>query len=271
MVDQGAHERESVLDQALGPVRPDRDGWALAASLEGVPSALSAARDTADLVLRDRGLRRVTPRETAESLLRGAVSASWLSGGESDDEAARAGMGDEVTGRALRVYGEAVGLAPGLGRSALGAFARLHALAAAGIVPAEMLGRPRDAAGAAALVSLGSRLAAPTTASALVVASLAYAEIVASAPFGLVDQLIACAVERTILVGRGFDPASVLVPEAGHWRLRDAEASALEAVRGGTSRGVRDWLLHAGSVIAVGVSESPLTCERRPHRGDAVR
>lgn len=41
-------------------------------SWEGVPSAVAAARDGVDALLRDRGLRRTTPELTAESLLRGA-------------------------------------------------------------------------------------------------------------------------------------------------------------------------------------------------------
>src|SRR5690606_20756546 len=47
------------------------DPFIAAASLEGVPSAFRAARDGMDAILRDRGLRRSTPDDTARSLLIG--------------------------------------------------------------------------------------------------------------------------------------------------------------------------------------------------------
>ncbi|MBA3991090.1 MAG: oxidoreductase, partial [Propionibacteriales bacterium] len=49
-----------------------RDAFADVAGLEGVPSAMAAARDGIDALLRDRGLRRTGPDLTSESLLRGA-------------------------------------------------------------------------------------------------------------------------------------------------------------------------------------------------------
>ena len=51
---------------ALAPVSDDPLARLL--DLEGVPSALAAARDGIDVVLRDRGLRRTSPETTAESL-----------------------------------------------------------------------------------------------------------------------------------------------------------------------------------------------------------
>ena len=48
----------------------DNDPLARLAALEGVGSAMAAARDGIDALLLDRGLRRSTPDLTAESLLR---------------------------------------------------------------------------------------------------------------------------------------------------------------------------------------------------------
>lgn len=260
-----------MLDRALGPVRPGVDPWAGIEAIDGVGLAVASARDAADLVLRDRGHRRVTPAMTTESLLRGAVSAAWLDGGDASDDAVRAGIGDDRADRTVRVYAELPGLGPDLTRVPLGVLARLHTLAAAGAVPTDDLGRPRDLAAAKVLRSLGERLTGPTRAPGLVVAALVYAELVVSSPFASANLPVACAVERALLLASGFDPASVLVPEAGHWRLRAAEPALLTRLADGSARAIRDWLLHASAVIAVAVAESPLTCERRPHRGDAAR
>src|SRR6478735_7485051 len=110
---------------------------------EGVLSALAAARDAVDARLRDRGLRRTTPEVTAESLLRGAAASAELEGSASNLEDLRAGGGDAVAIAAARVNGELLALVPVVSRSPLQAMARLHALAAAGSVSDDALGRPR--------------------------------------------------------------------------------------------------------------------------------
>ena len=55
-------------------------------SLEGVPSAFAATRDGIDALLRDRGLRRTSPEQTATSLLRGAHASAVLEGSTSTFE-----------------------------------------------------------------------------------------------------------------------------------------------------------------------------------------
>ncbi|MEO6512763.1 MAG: oxidoreductase, partial [Nocardioides sp.] len=62
--------------------------------LEGVPSGFAAARDGIDAMLRDRGLRRTSPEQTAESLLLGAHASAVLEGSASSLEEVRAGEGD---------------------------------------------------------------------------------------------------------------------------------------------------------------------------------
>ena len=52
-----------------GTLRGVSDPFITAAQLEGVPSAYAATRDGIDSLLRDRGLRRSTPDDTARSLL----------------------------------------------------------------------------------------------------------------------------------------------------------------------------------------------------------
>ncbi|MCR4514737.1 hypothetical protein NUV38_15465, partial [Aeromicrobium sp. 50.2.37] len=113
------------------------DPFLPAASLEGVPSAFAATRDGIDALLRDRGLRRSTPEDTARSLLLGAVATARLEGsdlpavdGDHDPavELLAAGGGDAVARAAVRLGTELLGLVPVWSRSPLQAFAHLHAL-----------------------------------------------------------------------------------------------------------------------------------------------
>ena len=115
------------------------------AGLEGVASAMAATRDGIDALLRDRGLRRTSPEQTAESLLRGAHASAVLEGSEDDLDSVRAGGGGPETQAAVRVSTELLSLVPTLKTAPLQAFARLHTLAGKGVVDDADLGRPRDA------------------------------------------------------------------------------------------------------------------------------
>ena len=86
------------------------------------------------------------PTRPAESLLRGAHASAVLEGSASTLDEVREGGGDEIGARPRS------GSRPSCSawrrcwpRSPLQALARLHALAAAGTLPDEQLGRPRDA------------------------------------------------------------------------------------------------------------------------------
>ena len=227
------------------------------ASLEGVPSAYAAARDGIDVMLRDRGLRRTSPETTAESLLRGAHASSVLEGSASTLADVRAGAGDEVALDAVRVSTELLSLAPSLTRTPLQALARIHALAAAGL-PEAQRGRPRDPAAAERLRGIGDLLVQPTSAPALLVAAVVHAEIATGAPFGSHNGLVARAAERLVLVARGLDAKSLVVPEAGHLALRAAYESNLRGYAGGGAAGVQAWLLYAAEAYAAGAEASPL-------------
>jgi len=183
-----------------------------------VPSAFAAARDGIDAVLRDRGLRRTSPETTAESLLRGAHASAVLEGSAATLADVREGAGDEVARDAVRVSTELLGLAPALSRSPLQALARIHALAAAGL-PEDQRGRPRDGAAAERLRGVGDLLTGATEVPALLVAAVVHAELATSAPFPSHNGIVARAAERLVLVARGVDEKSLIVPEAGHLAL----------------------------------------------------
>ena len=211
-------------------------------SLEGVPSAYAAARDGIDVMLRDRGLRRTSPEMTAESLLRGAHASAVLEGSSPAP---------------VRVSTELLGLGPALVSAPLQALARIHALAAAGL-PAEQRGRPRDAEAADRLRGVGDLLTAATVAPALMVAAVVHAELATAAPFPSHNGIVARAAERLVLVGRGVDAKSLVVPEAGHLALRAAYESNLRGYRDGGQPGVHSWLLYAAEAYAAGAEASPL-------------
>ena len=219
---------------------------------------MAATRDGIDALLRDRGLRRTTPDVTAEALLLGAHASAVLEGSESSADELRASGGARVAQAALRLSAELLGLAPTLDRSPLQAVARMHTLAGKGEVPDADLGRPRDGEGAARLRELARLLTEPTSAPALVVAALVHAELATAAPFVSHNGLVARAAERLVLVSRGVDAKSLVVPEAGHLALRAEYESNLRGYTSGGREGVHGWLLYAAEAYARGAEASPL-------------
>lgn len=219
---------------------------------------MAATRDGIDALLRDRGLRRTAPDVTAESLLRGAHASAVLEGSDSTLDAVRIDGGGPMAQAAVRISTELLSLVPTVKTSPVQAFARLHTLAAKGVVDDADLGRPRDAEAAARLRDLATTLSAPTEAPALVVAAVAHAEIAAAAPFVSHNGLVARAVERLLLVTRGVDPTSLTVPEAGHLALRREYESNLRGYATGGASGVHAWLLYAAEAFAKGAESSPL-------------
>ena len=234
------------------------DPLARLVSLEGVASGFAAARDGIDVMLRDRGLRRTSPETTAESLLRGAHASAVLEGSGSTLAEVRASGGDAIAQDAVRLSTELLSLVPVVKNAPLQAFARLHALAAAGSLEAEELGRPRSADSAERLRRLSDLLLAPTSAPALVVAAFVHADLATAAPFASRNGLVARAAERLILVARGVDEKSLVVPEAGHLALRAAYESNLRGFREGGQAGAHSWLLYAAEAYAAGAEASPL-------------
>ena len=243
---------------ARGPA-PLPDAFLAAASLEGIPSAFTSTRDGIDSLLRDRGLRRTIPDDTARSLLLGAAATASLEGSDVDVDDLAGGGGDPTARAAVRLSTELLGLVPVLRRTPLQAIARIHALAAAGSVPDDDLGRPANPAGVARLNELSHSLTEPTEAPALVVAALTHAEVATCGAFVSHAGVVARALERLVLVERGADPASVTVPEAGHAAEPDGYRSALAAYARGDAAGVSQWLSYASQAFTRGAEASPLT------------
>ncbi len=236
----------------------EMDAWEPLTALEGVGSAYAAARDGIDALLRDRGLRRSGPDATVEALLRGAQASAELEGSASTLRDCRAGSLDETAAASLRVSTELLALVPVLARSPVQAVARLHALAAGGVLPDDQVGRPATPEAARRLQSLGAALLASESAPALLVAAVAHAELATTVPFASHTGLVARAAERLVLVARGVDPASVLVPEGAHLALRPAYESNLRGWATGGTAGRHAWLLYAAESYARAAELSPL-------------
>ena len=227
------------------------------AVLEGVPSAYAAARDGIDAMLRDRGLRRTPPETTGESLLRGAHASAVLEGSGSSLDEVRAGSADEVAEDAVRVSTELLSWAPMLSRSPIQVLARLHTVAGARSLPDDQLGRPRDAESAARLRVVADVLSASGDLPAMLVAAVAHAEVADAAPFASHNGIVARAVERLVLVSRGVDEKSLVVPEVGHLANRGAYESNLAAYRSGGRAGVHAWLLYSRRGVRRGCRGEP--------------
>lgn len=219
---------------------------------------MAATRDGIDAMLRDRGLRRTAPELTTESLFRGAYASAVLDGSDRSLEQARTGDLDDVTAGALRLSTELLSLGSTLTSAPLQALARMHVLAARGAVDDADLGRPASPEAAARLAGLAELLTGSTSAPALIVAAVVHAEIATVAPFHQRNGIVARAAERLVIVGRGVDPTSLVVPEAGHLRLRPAYESNLRAYAQGSADGVAAWLRYCAEAYAAGAELSPL-------------
>ncbi|WP_328989141.1 Fic family protein [Kribbella sp. NBC_01245] len=257
------------------------DVFAPLAGLEGVGSSVRAARDAVDVLLRDRGLRRISSDVTTEALLLGAHASATLSGSTSSLDDVRRGEGDALSAGAVRMTTELMSLAPQVDTAPVQVWTRLHQLAAVGLVYDEsQLGHLRTARDAVPddieglppapgademwerLSGLAKALTEPTTAPAIVVAAIVHAELAVLRPFGTANGLVARAAERVILVARGTDPLGATVPEIGHAELAGSYVQGLRGYITDGVTGVRDWLLRECEVIALAAERSPLTQNR---------
>lgn len=236
--------------------------------LPGVADAAAAARDAIDRLFGHRVLRRQSGPVSVESALRGAHASAALEGAEFDLETVRGGaVTDPAVQGALRVAAGVGPLVDTWPRAPRQALARLHSLAAIDVVPAAELGRPvGDASVVARLDALAALVSAPvgaggTAAPAVIVAAIVHGELASMRPFGSADGLVARAAGRLTLISRGLDPKAVSVPEVGHLARRPEYQGSLGAYATGTPDGVRSWLRHYGTAVALGAEEGLAICD----------
>jgi hypothetical protein len=218
------------------------------AQLPGVPSAVAAATAAVDVVLRDRGLRRVPDTARAQALLASAEASALLS-----DDPDRWRPGAVRLAAELPSLAELIRVAPGQ------ALARAHAVLARGVVPDDELGRTVGDAGAAArLRDLAALLTRATTAPAVVLGAVVHAEIASVGAFGAASGLVARAAEHLVLVSGGLDPYAVILVEAGHAADPAGYRAGLAAYADGGVNGVGRWIIACAAAVARGAELSPV-------------
>jgi hypothetical protein len=234
------------------------DPLAELAQVEGVPSAIAAAIDAVDVVLRDRGPRTITAEQRGRALLAAARANAALS---EDPALWSAGS--------ARLASELVELAATIRIAPAQALARAHAVIARGIISDDELGRvtggPAVQQRVSAVVDL---LAGPQRASALVLGAIVHAEIATAGPFGASSGLIARAAEHLVLISSGLDPAAVIVVEAGHAENTVRYRAGLAGYRQGSVLGVRDWILQCAAAVSRGAELSPVNPRAAGVRAD---
>ena len=228
------------------------DPFAHLLDYEGVPSAFAAARDGIDALLRDRGLRKTTVDDTAESLARGAWASATLEGSSSTWEETESGQGDALARNVLAMSAHIIALVPVFKRAPLQALARLHSLAA---IDTESPGTPVNEAGVQRLVALAGNLSQPTSVPGLIQAAYVHAEVLSARAFASHNGVVARAAERIVLIATGVDPVSLTVPELAHAAESAHYASAIGAYDEGM---VSRWLLYAADAYTKGAEASPL-------------
>jgi hypothetical protein len=246
------------------------DGFAALATLPGVGEAVEEARAAVDGLRGHRVLRRSAEQVSAESMLRGARASAALEGADLPLDVVRrtvrasGRLPDEegpVVAHALRVAAE-VGTLQGTWRRApLQVLARLHVLAAAGLVDDEELGRPRPGS-AARLAGLAEMLAATSEAPALVISAVVHAEVLTTQAFAVGGGVVARAAGRLVLITRGLDPLAVSVPEVGFAELGpQAYAESLAGYASGGVAGVSGWIRRCAEAVVLGAREGIAVCE----------
>jgi hypothetical protein len=232
--------------------------------LPEIADAAAAARDAVDRLLGHRALRRTSGPVSAESVLRGARASAALEGAEYDLDEVRAGtVTDPVVQGALRVGGGLGQLRDTWERAPRQVLAKLHVLAAAGIVEEPALGRPAPGPEVAERLDALARLVAGgTSVPAVIVAAVVHGELLTTAPFAGPNGVVARAAARLTLVTRGLDVKAVSVPESGHLARSPEYVGAANAYATGTPDGVRAWLKHCCAAVALGADEGLSICEQ---------
>jgi hypothetical protein len=236
------------------------DPLAPLADLPGVAKASERAREALGKAHRHRVNLRGWPATAAEAAVRAARASSMLDGGAPRFPAEGLISGPILAG-ALRVAealeGGQTALVGVWQRAPLQALARLHTLAAADLVDADALGRPRDDKDVAnrldllaGLVTGGSAAPAP------VLAAVAHGEMLTLSPFGSADGVVARAVSRLVTQASGLDPHGLGVPEV-YWMRQAADyRAAAQQFATGSTEGLTQWLLFCCRALEEGASEA---------------
>ncbi|MFL6289090.1 MAG: oxidoreductase [Actinomycetes bacterium] len=236
------------------------------AALSGVAEAVDATRAAMDGLLREPALRRRRGEVRAAARVHSAWASARLAGSDIRFESFEPPFPDDHSGRlaeaSLRAASEVGAVADAWGRAPLQALARLHAVAAVGIADDSRLGRPRDGVGVSERLTTLAEVVSNTEASGVIVSAVVHAELMNLRPFGTVDDIVARASSRVVLVRRGVDPDAITVPEMGLIDLgEDAYRVALEGFASGAAEGLAHWITFHAAAVQRGAAFARTLCQ----------
>lgn len=264
---------------------PAVEAVARLAELPGVPEQVEAAREACTRLRWHQALRRRIPEAAAESRVRGAAASGELEGASIPVDAVRDIMRGAATWTAspdpvevvlrgvVAATAESERVASVVVTAPLQALARLHTAAAAGLVDASRLGRPRlpgedcleltdlgpapdggEVAGR--LRGVADVLLALPRLPVVVAAAVVHAELATVRPFVRGNAVVARALDRAIVQVGGLDPTGVAVTEAGHGAEGGAAyLGALAAYGRGDVAGVGLWISHCCTAVRAAATE----------------
>lgn len=236
----------------------DKPSLAPLLELPGVTDAVAAARAAIDEVHRHPANRRGWPTTAAEASVRAARASAAVAGGAA--EIPETGeVTDPLLAGSLRIA-EATGtLLPTWQRAPRQALARLHVLAASDLVDdPDRLGRPRRDPGVAQRLDLLAEiLTAPAGETpGPVLAAVVHGELLALAPFGTADGVVARAAARLTVIGSGLDPKGLVVPEVAYYRRPEEYARAAEGFASGDPDRLAEWIGYCCRALETGAREA---------------
>lgn len=233
---------------------PDLSGLTSESGRRSVGDAVEAVR-TAIITLRRHPANRTGwPRTAAAASVRAARASAALDGAPLAVDQKSQVVSEPILAGALRAGAALGSLGTVWPRTPLQALAKLHALAAADLVPAPMLGRPRRPEVAIGLAILADQV---TTGSwpAPVQVALVHGQLLAMEPFGPADGVVARAAARLTMISSGLDPMGLTVPEVGHLRSVSAYRNLSAGFSGGEPDAVLRWVLEVCRCLTVGARE----------------
>ncbi len=263
------------------------------AALPGVAQEIERARQACETLRWHPAMRRRSAECRAESAVWAARASAALEGARLPISLVRDAVrgarelpqdpAGQVVAGATRAVAEAERLsergARAIADAPRQALVRLHLAAVSGVVPDERVGRPRRGderprgadtgmppapaatEATARLDALVALLEAPSRAPVLVLAAVASAEILTAAPFVDGNGVVARALARALVVGRGLDPMGVAVPEAAVLADPSGYALALTGYATGTSEGVAAWLRFCAGTVVAGAAEGTVIAD----------
>jgi len=226
--------------------------------LAGVRDAAGGARAALDEVYRHPANRHGWPATAAEASMRAARASAALDGADVRLPGRGGAVPDPLLAGAVRIA-DAVGtLLATWQRAPLQALARLHVLAAADLTADDdALGRPRAGGPVSERLHLLASLVTGTSGvPGVVLAAVVHGELLALAPFGVADGVVARAAARLTAISTGLDAKGLAVPEVGHLRHAAEYRRAAGGFATGEPDAVAAWIVHCCQAWQAGAGEA---------------